>query len=268
MFNKANIGDYNKKELLNAFLKVGIKKKDSLFITTNLGLLGVPQTNNKKFMLTSSKWLMENLRQIIGSQGNIFVPTYSYSFAKKKKFSPTKTRADIGYFPNFFLKHKGIARSSDPMMSIAGYGPNAKAILSKLPNTSFGKDCVFERLLKIKNLKCCNVGLGVNWIPFLHYLDWLNKVPFRFNKKFFGYTQIGRVIKKIEWNFFARYLRGETISNGYRIGRKALKKKLYKKTRIGKSVIYVINYKKFFYFSKKLTKNNKWLTVNGPKFKI
>ena len=84
MFNKAHIGDYNKKELLDAFLNIGIKKKDSLFITTNLGLLGVPQTKQKKFMLTSSKWLMENLKQIIGNQGNIFVPTYSYSFAKKR----------------------------------------------------------------------------------------------------------------------------------------------------------------------------------------
>jgi aminoglycoside N3'-acetyltransferase len=102
MFNKTNIGDYNKKELLNAFLKVGIKKKDSLFITTNLGLLGVPQTNNKKFMLTSSMWLMENLRQIIGNQGNIFVPTYSYSFAKKKNLAQQRLELTLVIFQTFF----------------------------------------------------------------------------------------------------------------------------------------------------------------------
>jgi hypothetical protein len=33
-------------------------------------------------------------------------------------------------------------------------------------------------------------------------------------------------------------------------------------------MIYIIDYKKFFNFSKKITQKNKWLTVNGPKFKI
>ena len=31
-------------------------------------------------------------------------------------------------------------------------------------------------------------------------------------------------------------------------------------------MLYVIDYKKFFIFSKKLTKKNLWLTVNGPKY--
>ena len=123
-------------------------------------------------------------------------------------------------------------------------------------------------MFKLKNLKCCSVGLGYNWIPFLHYLDWKNKVPFRFEKKFYGYIKKKKIKKKITWIFFARLIRRETISNGYKIGYKALQHKLYQKTQVGKSMMYIINYKKFFSFSKKITKNNKWLTVNGPKFSI
>lgn len=261
--------DFSKKDLKEAFLKLGLKKNDSLFITSNLALLGSPNTKKKNLLKTSSKWILEILTEIIGKKGNIFVPTYTYSFTKKEKiYDPKKTKAEIGFFPNYFFKLKNVFRSIDPMMSIAGYGPKAKKILDKIPKTSFGKNCVFERFLKIKNLKCCQIGLGFNWIPFLHYLDWLNKVPFRFEKEFTGYIKVSKKIKLTRWIFFARYLRKETISNGYKIGNEAYKKKLYKKTSLGRSVIYIINYRSFFNFSKNLTKKNKWITVNGPKFKI
>ena len=68
--------------------------------------------------------------------------------------------------------------------------------------------------------------------------------------------------------YYVRHLRKETHSNGYKIGKIALQKKLYKNTKIGKSLIYAIDYKKFFDFSVKLTRKNKWLTVDGPKYKI
>jgi aminoglycoside 3-N-acetyltransferase len=259
--------DYNKTDLINSLKKVGLKNGDSLFLTIGLGMLGVPETKNKNYLLVSSRWIFNGIIKIIGKNGNIFVPTYSYSFAKKKKiFDLTKTKSDIGYFPNFFLRQKKIIRSSDPMMSIAGFGPDVKKILYKIPNNSFGKNCVFERLFSIKKLKCCHIGLGYNWIPFLHYLDWINKVPFRFNKNFYGFIKKNSKKKKTKWTYFARYLRKETLSNGYKIGLLAVKKKLYSKTSLGKSKIYLIDYKKFFILSKKLTKKNKWLTVNGPKF--
>ena len=263
------MSDYDQKELKKKFVDIGICKGDSIFLTTSLGSLGVPRTNSKNYLLSSSRWIFNVLREIIGKTGNIFVPTYSYTFTKKNKnFNTKTTKADTGYFPNFFLKQKKVIRSCDPMMSVAGYGPDAKTILLKISNNSFGRNCVFERLLKLKQLKCFSVGLGYNWIPFLHYLDWINKVPFRFDKKIFGYIKKNKNEKKLIWVFFARLLRKETISNGYRIGRIALQKKLYKKSQIGKSMMYIIDYRQFFNFSKKITKNNKWLTVNGPKFKI
>ena len=43
-----------------------------------------------------------------------------------------------------------------------------------------------------------------------------------------------------------------------------MKNKLYNYCKIANSIIYVINYKGFFRFAKKITKKNKWLTVVGP----
>ena len=232
-------------------------------------MLGYPNSKNQNKILTSSRWLLKAVKEIIGKKGNIFVPTYSYSFSKKKNFyNPDKTKADIGYFPNFFLNQKKIVRSLDPMMSIAGLGPDVKDILLKISNNSFGKNCALDRLFKIRNLKCCNIGLGYNWIPFLHHLDKKNNAPFRFDKTFHGKIEKKGKQKKIGWVYFARILRKETSSNGYKIGYKALKKKLYSFSCLGKSMVYIIDYKKFYKFALRLTYKNVWLTVNGPKFKI
>jgi aminoglycoside N3'-acetyltransferase len=260
---------YNKLDILKAFQRLNIINGDSVFLTSNLGMLGKPDTKNKNLLKVSSTWILEVLKELIGRKGNIFVPVYSYSFTKKRKvFSPKSTRSEVGYFSNFFLKQKKIIRSNDPMMSIAGYGPNVKNILLKASNSSFGDNCVFERFLKLNKLKCCHISLGINWIPFLHYLDWKNKVPFRFNKILSGYLINGKKRKKIKWIFYARYLRKETIADGYKIGNKAVKEKLYISQKLGNSKIYVINYKSFFNFSKKITNYNKWLTIEGPRFKI
>tara|TARA_Y100000741_G_scaffold357766_1_gene336026 strand:- start:253 stop:1050 length:798 start_codon:yes stop_codon:yes gene_type:complete len=260
--------DYTYNDVETILRSLKLKKNDSVFLSTSLGMLGIPSTVNKNYFLISSKWLLKSIKKIIGKKGNIFVPTYSYTFGKKKKvFNPKKTKADIGYFPNFFLKQKKITRSSDPMMSIAGIGPDCRKILLKNSNSSFGKNCVLERLFLIKNLKCLHVGLSYNWMPFMHYLDWKNKVPFRFDKRLSGYIIANNKKKKIHWIYFARILRDETFSNGFRIGIKALKKKLYMRLVLGKSMIYIIDYRKFYNFSKYLTKKNKWLTVDGPKFK-
>jgi aminoglycoside 3-N-acetyltransferase len=220
---KEIINHYDYSDIEICFKKIGLKKNDSVFLSTNIGMLGYPKSKNKNKILTSSKWILKSIKNIIGKDGNIFVPTYSYSFTKKvKKFDLLKTKADIGYFPNFFLKQKNIVRSLDPMMSIAGIGPGVKNVLLKISKSSFGKNCAFERLFKIKNLKCCNIGLGYDWIPFMHYLDWQNNVPFRFDKIFKGKIIVNGKTKEIviKWTYFARYLKKETLSNAYKIGYK------------------------------------------------
>ena len=264
---KKNKYSYQFADVENVLLKLKLKKNDSVFLSTSMGMLGVPNSKNKNHILTSSRWLLISIKKIIGKNGNIFVPTYSYSFTKKnKKFNLKKTKADIGYFPNFFLKQKNIVRSHDPMMSIAGLGPRVKEILLNSSNNTFGKNCVLERLFKISNLKCCHVGLGYDWIPFVHYLDWKNKVSFRFDKIFSGFIEKNGKKKKIKWVYFARYLRDETIPAGHKIGLNAIKHNLYYFSELGKTMIYIISYKKFYQLAKKMTQKNSWLTVNGPKF--
>ena len=135
---------------------------------------------------------LECIKKIIGPKGNIFVPTYSYSFSDKKLkvFDLHNTKSKIGSFPNFILKQKNFIRSEDPFMSVAGYGPLVRKIFKNLPKTSHGKDCLFARLLNIKNMKNMSLGVGPYWLPFNHHLDWVNKVEYRYDKLFRGYLKV------------------------------------------------------------------------------
>lgn len=264
---------YTKEDITEALRHVGIKKNDTIFFTTSLGMLGIPKIKGPVNTNKISKFILDGIKEVIGSRGTILVPTYSYSFgdSNKKKlphFNIKKTPSRIGPFSNFFIKQSGVVRSIDPMVSIAGLGPNAKKILKNIYYTSYGKNCVFEKILKIKNAKCCSIGLGPNWMPFIHYCDWLNKAPFRYNKFFKGIIVNGRTKKEVTWHYPVAYIRKETIANGHLIGNLATKNKIFKYYKLGRSRIYAANYKKYFDFTMKITKKNPWMTVYGPKFKV
>ena len=49
---------------------------------------------------------------------NILVPSFFYSFNKKKKFDVNKTTSENGFFSEFFRKKYARYRSNDPFFSI------------------------------------------------------------------------------------------------------------------------------------------------------
>ena len=78
--------DYTPSDFEKAFLSCGLKKGDSIFLTTSLGMLGTPKLEKKKLQINIiAKILLDSLLKIIGKNGNILVPTYSYSFGKLSK---------------------------------------------------------------------------------------------------------------------------------------------------------------------------------------
>ena len=247
--------------ILKALRLSGLKSGTSVFLTTSLGMFGLNKGNNLNQLFLSC------IKKIIGSKGNIFVPTYSYSFLDKKLkiFDIKKTKSKIGSFPNFILKQKNFTRSCDPFMSIAGNGPLVKKLFKNLPNTSFGNDCLFERLLKIKKLKNISLGVGPYWLPFNHHLDYINKVKYRYDKLFRGYLKINNNKKLIDWVYSVRPYQYQASASSEKVCNLALKKKIIKFISLGRSRIYVSDYKRIYNFTKNLQKKNKWILAKGPK---
>ena len=104
-----------------------------------LGRLDLKENINKIFL--------DLLTKSIGNKGTLFIPTYSYSFGKKKKlFNLKKTKSEIGDFGNYILKEKNVfevKRSND--FHCWDFGPDAVKVLKNEKNTSYGKGCILRK---------------------------------------------------------------------------------------------------------------------------
>ena len=257
---------YTRKDIISAFRRLGIEHGDILFLSTSLGMLGSAQGVSTGDGLNDL--FHKAIRDVLGRDGTILVPTYSYTFGKDHRrgcnvFDPKNTPADTGPFPEYFRKLPGARRSLDPMVSISGIGPACDELMDDLPATSYGADCIFDRLIYTK-AKCCNVGLGPNWTPFLHHADWLVKVPFRYDKVFFGTILVNGIPKEMKWVYSVRDLSDASRADAHKLANMSEDAGIWKRASLGRGRIYAASYKQYFDFTVASQKADPWLTAAGP----
>jgi len=124
-------------------------------------------------------------QEVLGETGTWLVPNYSYSFCKRKPFNIQETKSDVGYFTELFRHQPGVIRSSDPILSVTGIGPYTIELFNDLSNECYGKGSLYERLVKY-NAFICNVGVGFRYATFIHHVECMIGVPYRFNMTFEG----------------------------------------------------------------------------------
>lgn len=251
---------YSKYDIEKSLSLLNITKGDTVFVTTSLGMLGMPEgiTSTEELNALFYQTILETL----GEEGTLVVPTYSYTFGKHRITQPaifsSDTPAEIGPFPNYVLKQPGVLRSQDPFMSVATIGSRAQSLIDNLPLTSYGKDSIFERLI-YSRAKCLTIGLGPNWTPFIHYLDWIAQVPFRYDKLFAGYFSNSN--KKIIWNYSVPVLCVKAISNAHEVGISAEKEGIWRYSELGRARVYACDYKEYFDYCKSKIEKDPWLFV-------
>ena len=132
--------------------------------------------------------------QIIGNDGTLINPTYTYTiskirhgvnFKKKENFS-LQSETQLGFFSNYIVKKKIGLRSEDPFFSCIAIGKKNKEIVKNISTNSFDENSVFSRLLKL-NVKFLNFNF--NGYTFIHYIERKLKVKYRFDKEFTGFIQ-------------------------------------------------------------------------------
>lgn len=213
-------------------------------------------------------FFLDVIREVIGPSGTALVPTYSYTFGSSLRSEPTiydpeSTPAMIGPFPEYFRQQHGVIRSEDPMVSVAGLGPESKGLFSDLPPSSYGKDCLFARLVET-SVKCCNIGLGPNWTPFIHYADYAAQVPFRYSKLFYGYIRSGGELRELTWEYSVRALIPNATANAHRLGRLAAEAGIWHHASLGRGRVFTCKYADYFHFTRQQQCGNPWITALGP----
>lgn len=175
--------DYTKEDITDSLRNVGIKSGDNIFVHSNLGFFGVLKgaKNENDYW----KIFKEAIFNVIGSDGTLVVPTFSYSFCWNKEFDINNTPCTVGLFSELVRKDIQSKRSEDANFSISAIGLNAKNFTKDSPSHSFGKNSFWERFLNSNGKICCfNVGLVYNTL--IHYVEKFVEVPYRYDKTFKG----------------------------------------------------------------------------------
>jgi aminoglycoside 3-N-acetyltransferase len=260
-------GAYSKQELEKSLKAVGIKQGDVVSLQVSLGRLGPIKDVPTRFD-DIAKNVIDIFLNLLGSNGTLLVPAYTYSLGKGEIFDADKTPSAIGEFPEIFRKMKMVKRSRDPMLSTCALGRQSKEITEGISNSCYGEGSLFENLRK-NNAKICMLGIGLHWATFRHYIEKMAEVPFRFDKKFEGKIKENNKIVKEVWTYFAAPLGVPNCEPyGIPLEKIATEAKLLQKCEVGRGEIISIEAQKYFDLGVKELKTNPWLTAKGPPIEI
>ena len=203
--NKQWITDSQIRETL---LQLGADQCDYLFIHTALNF-GIPNPALKRAEL------MESLLQIIKGLGvrNVMMPTFTFSFCNKRDYNPATSVSKMGMLNEYFRKQPDVIRSIDPLMSVALLGDDVD-LVKGVGHYSCGENSTFDKLHHRENVKFLMFGPKIGYcLTYMHYLEWLFGVEYRYNRAFVGNIQNGDEVYQDEYQLFTRY-NGVTPNDG------------------------------------------------------
>ena len=173
---------YTKKEIRDALHGIGIRAGDVVFGHSHIGFLGFPE--GPRTPENAFQTILEAFLEVLGPEGTLTVPTFTYSFSNGKSFDPDQTPSDCGIFTEMFRRLPDCRRSEDPNISIAAIGKQAKYLTQKVPENAYGQDCFWERFYE-QDGKICNINFDAG-STFVHWVERQMEVPYRFDKSFQG----------------------------------------------------------------------------------
>ena len=188
------------KSMLETLLSLGADKCDILYIHTSLSF-GTPNPDLKK------KAMLGELLNVIKELGvkTVCMPTFTFSFCNGLDYNPATSASRMGVLNEFFRKQEGVIRSADPLMSVALLGED-KDLVTGVGHVSCGENSTFDKLRHRDNVKFLFLGPKIgDCLTYMHYMEWLYSVDYRYNRIFRGNVTIGDKTSVEEYALFVRY---------------------------------------------------------------
>lgn len=254
--------NYSYGDIVEALKNVGIQKGDTLFIHSNIGFYGRMENVKKPEELCNG--FLNALTEVVGEEGTVVVPTFSYSFCHGEIYNAKETPTKCGMLPEYMRKQEGVLRSNDPNFSVAAVGRLARYYTQNPAHESFGRDSFWERFLEKKGkILCMNMDCGST---FVHYIEQLNQVPYRYNKAFNGVWVDDNGTEKND--YFVHYVysmeKPEDAAYFVRLDEKCRAAGICKSADLGKGTLLVMDSDIYVEFiSNTLKTEPRFLTVGG-----
>lgn len=198
----------NKQALILALENSQIESGDTVYITGNMGKLGIPvnedgnKMRNKKDILN---FYSETIQEYLGENGTIVFPTHTWGLVKGSEvFDPENTACDY-LFSEFLRTNLDCKRQLHPFASVAAFGAKAEQIISsKITRHAYGPHTPFEYLRNNRSIHL-SIGLEISQsFSAAHYCEFVCGVPYRYTKSFI--KQIKDQESRVEMEEFFLYV--------------------------------------------------------------
>lgn len=239
---KSDKGPIYYEDFINALKKIGVNKGDVLFVHSDISAFGKLATTDREFFLQS---LVDLFKESVGPQGTIIMPTFTYSFCKNETYDVAKSKSTVGTLTEYFRKQKDVERTVQPIFSAAIYGNHKKELL-KISKHSFDKESILGKLHKLRGKMLIFGSLFQHSCTFLHYIEKMHGIPYRYEKKFKGKIIHNSKEYEDEYEYSVRYLNKNVNVDLTRLEKHLLEKKIMKKIRIGDGEIKLVDCDGFF----------------------
>ncbi len=105
-------------DFTRALTELKICPGDIVCVHSQIFSLGCPFISKENLL----ELLTEILQQMVGKNGTLIMPAFSYSFCKKELFDVQNTPSDVGVLTEFFRKQKNVKRTAHPIFSFSVWG--------------------------------------------------------------------------------------------------------------------------------------------------
>jgi len=225
--------EIRKEDFKSILQSLGIKANDVLFVHSDVSVFGKPATFNRSFILSS---FVEALQAAVPA-GTLILPAFTYSFCKREKFSIKDSESTVGALTEYFRKKEGVLRTKHPIFSVSVWGN--KSDFLNIGKDSFNEESIFGKLHK-KKAKLLFCGAPFQACTYMHYIEQMHGVPYRYIKSFKGKI-IDDVEYEDEYTFFARYLDANVNFDMQKTERYLFDNGFMKKKQLGSGKIILVD---------------------------
>lgn len=173
----------DKNYIKEQLIKVGLKKGDSVLVHSQLLKVGIPEED----VFDLGKYYLDIILEIIGDDGELVLPAFTYSYCKNKVFSPLKDMSSVSSLANTCIRNHIGYRTLDPIFSYVIVNPESAE--QRFSNVSFDLENGIAGYLSKKNAKYLMIGDLIYFTLLLACEQQLHTYN-RFMKKFSGITKI------------------------------------------------------------------------------
>ena len=223
--------NYTRIDLKKKLIRLGLKKNDLVFIHSNLAFFGKIKSKENP-----CKIFLNEILKIIGKNGTLVVPTFTYSM--NAIYDVKKTPSVCGVFSEYVRKSKQGIRSLDPIFSIYSIGKYSKYLtnISSIDgHQCFGKNSFFEKFYKL-NGKIINFNETCA-STHIHYFEKKLKVNYRKDKKFLIKLKIQKLYKTKKIIFYCVKNLKKIEARFDKFHNFAIEEKLAKEIKLGLGII-------------------------------